>query len=475
MTISTSHSNKSSSVNPHNGFCYKTLIFHSLRPPPSLPPPSSPLSVTDFIFSLLQTTTASLIDATTRRTIPYSDVPSIVRNLAVSLRQAPLSLSPGDSAFVISYNGGDGIKVRVSQSDTAAILYSSGTTGKIKGVKLTHRNLISSFAGAIAGRQPRSSPAVYLCPVPYFHVYGFSLCIRTVACGDSLVSIGRFDLRSMLRCIGEFKVTHLPLAPPVVVALVDGSNEGLVNGSDWRSVESVFSGGAPLTVSVIDKFKRRFPNVALVQAYGLTETTGGVSRIAGPYESTIVGTVGRLIANCEAKIVDPDTGAALPPMNRGELWVRGPFIMKGYVDDKEVLDTMVDSDGWLRTGDLCYFDNEGFLFIVDRLKELIKYKGYQVPPAELEHILQSHPDIIEAAVIPYPDEAAGQVPMGFVVRRKGSTIDETQVKDYVSKQVAPYKKLRRVCFIDSIPKNAPGKILRKELIKMALLGITSRL
>ncbi|MFS7893381.1 putative AMP-dependent synthetase/ligase, AMP-binding, AMP-binding enzyme domain-containing protein [Helianthus anomalus] len=554
MTISTSDSHNSSSINPHNGFCSKTLIFHSLRPPPSLPPPSSPLSVTDFIFSLLQTTTASLIDATTRRTIPYSDIPSIVRNLAVSLRQPPLSLSPGDSAFIISYNGshipilclslfsvgvivspanpassvteigymirlckpavafataevvekvieagfkkrivviesdefesmmrvvesngGDGTKVRVSQSDTAAILYSSGTTGKIKGVKLSHRNLISSLAGAIAGRQPRSSPAVYLCPVPYFHIYGLGLCIRTVAFGDSLVSIGRFDLRSMLRWIGEFKVTHLPLAPPVVVALVDGSNEGLVNGSDWRSVELVFCGGAPLTVAVIDKFKRRFPNVALVQAYGLTETTGGVARIAGPYESTIVGTVGRLIANCEAKIVDPDTGAALPPMSRGELWVRGPFIMKGYVDDKEVLDTMVDSDGWLRTGDLCYFDNEGFLFIVDRLKELIKYKGYQVPPAELEHILQSHPDIIEAAVIPYPDESAGQVPMGFVVRRKGSTIDETQVKDYVAKQVAPYKKLRRVCFIDSIPKNAPGKILRKELIKMALSGITSRL
>ncbi|KAM0062438.1 putative AMP-dependent synthetase/ligase, AMP-binding, AMP-binding enzyme domain, ANL [Helianthus debilis subsp. tardiflorus] len=558
MTISTSDSHNSSSINPQNGFCSKTLIFHSLRPPPSLPPPSSPLSVTDFIFSLLQTTTtASLIDATTttRRTIPYSDIPSIVRNLAVSLRQPPLSLSPGDSAFIISYNGshipvlclslfsvgvvvspanpassvteigymirlckpevafataevvekvieagfkkrivviesdefesmmrvvesngdGDGTKVGVSQSDTAAILYSSGTTGKIKGVKLTHRNLISSLAGAIAGRQPRSSPAVYLCPVPYFHIYGLGLCIRTVAFGDSLVSIGRFDLRSMLRWIGEFKVTHLPLAPPVVVALVDGSNEGLVNGSDWRSVELVFCGGAPLTVAVIDKFKRRFPNVALVQAYGLTETTGGVSRIAGPYESTIVGTVGRLIANCEAKIVDPDTGAALPPMSRGELWVRGPFIMKGYVDDKEVLDTMVDSDGWLRTGDLCYFDNEGFLFIVDRLKELIKYKGYQVPPAELEHILQSHPDIIEAAVIPYPDESAGQVPMGFVVRRKGGTIDETQVKDYVAKQVAPYKKLRRVCFIDSIPKNAPGKILRKELIKMALSGITSRL
>ncbi|KAL8224534.1 hypothetical protein R6Q57_020009 [Mikania cordata] len=453
MTIS----NSDSSINPQNGFCSKTLIFHSLRPPSSLPPPSSQLSVTDFVFSLTGTTaeTASFIDATTRRTISYSDVPLIVRNLAGFLRRPPVSISHGDCAFVVSPNSSyipilylslfsvgvsvspvnpassipeisrlirlckpavafatsevvhklvevgftnriividsnefdsmirvesnvdDGTTVEVSQSDTAAILYSSGTTGNIKGVKLSHRNLISMIAGAIAGRQARSSPAVYLCTVPYFHAYGFSLCIRSVAFGDSLVSIG-----------------------------------------------------------------------------------------AGPYESSIVGTVGRIIAHCEAKIVDPKTRAGLPPMKHGELWVRGPFVMK---------DTMVDSDGWLRTGDLCYFDNEGFLFVVDRLKELIKYKGYQVPPAELEHILQSHPDIIEAAVIPYPDESAGQVPMGFVVRRKGSSIDETRVKDYVAKQVAPYKELRRVCFIDSIPKNAPGKVLRKELIKMAISGATSKL
>ncbi|KAL8224535.1 hypothetical protein R6Q57_020010 [Mikania cordata] len=551
MTIS----NSDSSINPQNGFCSKTLIFHSLRPPSSLPPPSSQLSVTDFVFSLTGTTaeTASFIDATTRRTISYSDVPFIVRNLAGFLRRPPVSISHGDCAFVVSPNSSyipilylslfsvgvsvspvnpassipeisrlirlckpavafatsevvhkllevgftnriividsnefdsmirvesnvdDGTTVEVSQSDTAAILYSSGTTGNIKGVKLSHRNLISMIAGAIAGRQARSSPAVYLCTVPYFHAYGFSLCIRSVAFGDSLVSIGRFDLRRMLRSIEEFSVTHLPLAPPVVVALVDGANEDLVNGTDWRSVETVFSGGAPLTVAVIDRFKRQFPNVSLVQSYGLTETTGGISRTAGPYESSIVGTVGRITAHCEAKIVDPNTGAGMPPMNRGELWVRGPFVMKGYVGDKEVIDTMVDSDGWLRTGDLCYFDNEGFLFVVDRLKELIKYKGYQVPPAELEHILQSHPDIIEAAVIPYPDESAGQVPMGFVVRKKESNIDETQVKDYVAKQVAPYKKLRKVCFIDSIPKNAPGKVLKKVLIKMAISGVTSKL
>ncbi|KAL4573857.1 hypothetical protein LXL04_020677 [Taraxacum kok-saghyz] len=553
MTIS----NPQSSVNPQNGFCSKTQIYRSLRPPYPLPPQSTPFTVTDFIFSLLKTTTstsatASLIDATTRRFIPYSDVPLLVRNLAVSLRQPSLSLTNGACAFVIAPNSsylpilflslfslgvvvspsnpasstqeisrqlrlckpvvafatvesankllevgfpnpvvvidsnefvsmmraepnGSETKIEVLQSDTAAILYSSGTTGKIKGVKLTHRNLISTIAGANFGRQARSSPAVYLCTVPYFHIYGLGLCMRLVAFGESLVSMARFDLKLMLKSIEEFSVTHLASAPPVVVALVDVDNDYLVKRTNWGSLETVLCGGAPVTIAVIDKFKRRFPNVSLLQAYGLTETTGGVSRIAGPNETTITGTVGRLIPRSEAKIVDPNTGSCLPPMNPGELWLRGPFIMKGYVDDKEVNDTTVDSDGWLRTGDLCYFDNQGFLFIVDRLKELIKYKGYQVPPAELEHILHTHPDITEAAVIPYPDDMAGEVPMGFVVRRKGSTISETQVKEFVAKQVAPYKKLRMVRFIDAIPRNAPGKVLRKELIKMALSHVVSKL
>ncbi|KAJ9554503.1 hypothetical protein OSB04_018548 [Centaurea solstitialis] len=569
MAISDTHS----LINPDNGFCSKTFIYHSLRPPYPLPPQSSPFSITDFVFSLLQTAvtpTASLIDAAMHSRIPYDDLRLLVRNLSASFRRPPLSLSHGACAFVISPNSshlpilylslfsigvvvspsnpvssvqeiscqielcrpvvafaaaesvrklseagfsnpvvliglnefeqdraggctngpqkdwnvpdfesmmrfeskgaGSGPEVEVWQSDTAAILYSSGTTGKVKGVKLTHRNLISSVAGAFSGRRSTSSSslaAVYLCTVPYFHIYGFTLCLRAVAFGESIVSMSRFDLRSMLRSIEEFRVTRLAVAPPVVVALVDRNNDGLVEGSNWRSLETVYSGGAPLTVAVINKFMRRFPNVSISQSYGLTETTGGVSRVVGLYESTKIGSVGRLVSHCEAKIVDPKTGVGLAPTNPGELWIRGPFVMKGYVHGK---DTMVESDGWLKTGDLCYFDNEGFLFVVDRLKELIKYKGYQVPPAELEHILHSHPDITEAAVIPYPDEEVGEVPMGFVVRRRGTDIDEAQVKAFVAEKVAPYKKLRRVRFVDSIPKNAPGKILRKRVDKIGALG-----
>ncbi|KAK4838214.1 hypothetical protein QYF36_011950 [Acer negundo] len=168
----------------------------------------------------------------------------------------------------------------------------------------------------------------------------------------------------------------------------------------------------------------------------------------------------------EAKIVDPIPGEALFPGQEGELWLHGPNIMKGYVgDDKATAETM-DSEGRLKTGDLCYFDSQGLLFIVSRLKELIKYKPFQVPPAELEHLLLSNPEI--AAVIPYPDEDVGQIPMAFVVRKIGSNITEAQVMEFTAKQIAPYKQIRHVDFINSIPRSQPGKLLRRELVNLAL-------
>ncbi|XP_057949529.1 4-coumarate--CoA ligase-like 9 isoform X2 [Malania oleifera] len=291
--------------------------------------------------------------------------------------------------------------VRVAQSNTAAILYSSGTTGRVKGVELTHRNWISTVAAAHAVRPVRTRPVVSLCAVPYFHVYGFAYCVRAVALGESVVSMERFDLRLMMRAIEGLRVTHVAVAPPIVVAMLRDDHGDLMDGYDLSSLEVVACGGALLQRSVIERFKKRFPNVQMAQAYGLTESTAGVYRTMGPKESQVIGAVGRLMSNCQAKIVDPDTDTGLPPHKQGELWLRGPSIMKGYVDDQEATAAILDSEGWLRTGDICYIDNEGFLFFVDRMKELIKYKGYQVAPAELEHMLQTHPDIVEAAVIPY--------------------------------------------------------------------------
>ncbi|XP_022735028.1 4-coumarate--CoA ligase-like 9 [Durio zibethinus] len=540
-------------VDINSGLCSKTMTFHSLRPPVSLPPESAPLSLTDFIFSLLNSyhpspNAVALIDATTRQRILYPELISRFENLVASLRNH-FGLSKGDCAFVFSPNNiytpilylsllSLGIVIspvnpaatipeihhqirlskpviafassssvhkipslkygvvtidsvefeslmecqsekkeqegfKVNQSDVATILYSSGTTGRVKGVALTHRNWAANIAG---GMSPgRKFPMVTFCTVPLFHAYGLAVSLRTVASGDCVVIMGgggKFDVRKMYRVVEEYRVSHLALAPPLVVTMVRDAD--IMDGYDLRSLEVIICGGAHLSKSMIERFKKRLPKVQLAQSYGLTETTGRVFATMEPDESRIEGATGKLMANCEAKVVDPDTGSALPPSKPGELWVRGANVMKGYVDDEEATAAVLDSEGWLRTGDLCYINNDGFLFFVDRIKELIKYKGYQVAPAELEHLLNSHPDVVEAAVVPFPNEEAGQVPVAFVVRKSGSNIDESTIKDFVAQQVSPYKRIRRVTFIDSLPKNASGKVLRKELM-IKLSSPTSKL
>ncbi|KAB2015014.1 hypothetical protein ES319_D09G267900v1 [Gossypium barbadense] len=367
-------------------------------------------------------------------------------------------------------------RVQVSQHDTAAVLYSSGTTGRVKGVMLSHRNLIALIAGFYHIRHPQKGPdpphPVSFFTVPLFHVFGFFMLARAFSMGETVVFTERFEFEGMLRAIEKYKVTYMPVSPPLVLAL---TKSDLTNKYDISSLLMLGSGGAPLGKEVAERFKEKFPAVELVQGYGLTETGGGAARVIGPEEAARYGTVGRLSENTEAKIVDPVTGEALPPGQRGELWLRGPTVMKGYIGDEKATAETMDSEGWLKTGDICYFDSQGLLYIVDRLKELIKYKAYQVPPAELEHLLHSHPEISDAAVIPYPDDEAGQIPMAYIVRQPGSSISEAQIMYYIAKQVAPYKKIRRVNFIDSIPKSPAGKILRRELVNHSLSAGLSKL
>ncbi|KAJ8504104.1 hypothetical protein OPV22_004990 [Ensete ventricosum] len=364
--------------------------------------------------------------------------------------------------------------VEVRQSDVAAILYSSGTTGRVKGVALTHRNFVALTVAnhALTREAEDELPPVALFTIPLFHVFGFMMALRAVVLGETIVLMERFDFGAMLRAVERYRVTYMPVSPPLVVAMAKSDEAAR---RDLSSLRVLGCGGAPLGRDVAERFAARFPQVEIVQGYGLTESTGGVAGTRTPEESKVFGSTGRLGPNTEAKIVDPTTGEALGPGQRGELWVRGPTIMEGYVGDAEATAATLDSEGWLKTGDLCYFDDNGFLFIVDRLKELIKYKAYQVPPAELEQILVSYPGIADAAVIPYPDEEAGQIPMAFVVRQPGSMLSNEEVMDFVGKQVAPYKRIRRIAFVSSIPKSPAGKILRRELINQALSSPKSKL
>ncbi|KAJ1690883.1 hypothetical protein LUZ63_015038 [Rhynchospora breviuscula] len=371
----------------------------------------------------------------------------------------------------------------IMQSDTAAILYSSGTTGRVKGVVVTHRNFIACIADqhmrrvtrlaeAAAAGEPTPPQTVALFTIPLFHVFGFFMLFRAIALGETTVLMERFEFGAMLRAIEKHKVTFVPAAPPLIVGLVKSPD---VSWFDLSSLKTMAVGGAPLGQELAEQFVARFPNVELVQGYGLTESCGSAAATVGPEESKMYGSAGRIGANLEAKIVDPSTGEALGPGQRGELWLRGHIIMKGYVGDAEATSSTLDREGWLKTGDLCYINEDGFLYIVDRLKELIKYKAYQVPPAELERILHTQPGIADAAVIPYPDEEAGEIPMAFVVRQPGTHLTEKEIMDFVTKQVAPYKKIRRVAFVNAIPKSPAGKILRRELVQKALSNPTSKL
>ncbi|GLJ23856.1 hypothetical protein SUGI_0453320 [Cryptomeria japonica] len=356
--------------------------------------------------------------------------------------------------------------VKIRQDDTATLLYSSGTTGLSKGVISTHRNLISMVCILLKRLNlSGSSDDCFLCTVPMFHIYGLcAFACGLLGSGATVVVLSKFELGEMLRAIEKYRVTYLPVVPPILLAL---TKTEAAKGFDLSSLQSVICGGAPLSKDSTEEFISKFPGVTIMQGYGLTETAGVGASTDNQDESRHYGTAGMLSANTEAKVVDPDTGNPLPPNQRGELWLRGPVVMKGYFSNPEATVSALDKDGWLRTGDLCYIDDEGYIFIVDRLKELIKYKGYQVAPAELEALLLSHPEIVDAAVIPLPDKEAGQIPMAYIVRKPGSRLSEASVIEFVAKKVAPYKKVRRVDFVKEIPKNAAGKLLRKDLIKLA--------
>eukprot|EP01039_Chlorochromonas_danica_P009935 gene9935-10985_t len=351
------------------------------------------------------------------------------------------------------------------------IPFSSGTTGRSKGVMLTHRNLVSNVLQVVplegqyleaSETQPRGT---LLCPLPFFHIYGLTAGILvSMNAGAKLIFMPSFDLQLFLQTIQDQRVTRAFVVPPIVLAL---AKHPIIDRYDLSSVKCLMSGAAPLGEDVQVAAAKRL-NCLVKQAWGMTETSP-CGAITPDYLVTSVealkGTSGKLAPGTEAKIVDPSTGEDLDYTSTGELLVRGPQIMAGYLDDPESTKAALEPDGWLHTGDIGHFDEDGWMYITDRLKELIKYKGMQVPPAELEAVLNSMPEVKDAIVIPVPDAEAGELPRAYVVKQDGVTLTEAQVMQFVSDHVAPYKRLRGgVIFIDSVPKSTSGKLLRRVMI-----------
>ncbi|XP_047994309.1 4-coumarate--CoA ligase 1-like isoform X2 [Leguminivora glycinivorella] len=346
-------------------------------------------------------------------------------------------------------------------SDVLVILYSSGTTGLPKGVMLTHLNILYSAMHYSNSNIDQDAYTRMLTVVPWYHGYGLLTTINYIAVKKKLVFLQGFNAEKYLGAIQKYKIQVLLTVPPIVLLL---AKSPVVEKYDLSSVSVVWCSAAPLSKETILGALKRLPNcTGIFQAYGMTETSLAATRDEIDAATQRVGSGGRPLPGVRTKVVDIETRKKLGPNQQGEVCIKGPIVMKGYAGNEAATRDVMDDEGYLKTGDIGYYDEQGFLFIVDRLKEIIKYKGFQVAPAEVERVLLQHPGVAECGVVGAPDVAAGELPFAFVVTRPGTTPIEAELLEFTASRLSPTKRLHGVIFVTEIPKNPSGKILRRVL------------
>ncbi len=383
--------------------------------------------------------------------------------VAASGNRCEIILIGPESAGCIPFDGllsGDdaGPVAAVAGTDLALLPTSSGTSGLPKGVLLTHRACVANVLQQRPALSYTADDRV-LAVAPFFHATGFFVVANGVLdAGGTVVTMPRFDVEQMLGLIQSHRITATVVVPPIVLAL---AKHPAVDRYDLTSLRWLACGAAPLGGELQQAAAQRL-GCPIVQGYGMTELTAGIA--IWPTDRPVrPGAAGALLPGVQARVVDLATGADLPPGGTGELWWRGPAAMSGYLGDPDATAATIDADGWVHSGDIGRIDPDGALFVVDRVKELIKVKGFQVAPAELEAVLRTHPGISEAAVVAMPDERAGERPKAFVVVARTGELDADEVMAWVAKRVAPHKRLGAVEFIDAVPTSPSGKTLRRLL------------
>lgn len=358
----------------------------------------------------------------------------------------------------------------VSPNEIALLPYSSGTTGMPKGVILTHRNCVANLEQckhpAFVDHIPTSADYQerILSVLPFFHIYGFNGILNVVLMyGMHVITIPKFTPEAYIECVLKYKPTLLFVVPSLLLFL---ASHPAIKSEHLASIKEVTCGAAPATKSLIDKFKEKVGrhDIIIRQGYGMTETAP--CTLLTPHNMPIskMGSAGQLVKGTYAKVVSLTTNEPLGPQVSGELYIQGPQVMVGYLKNEKATQETLDSEGWLHTGDVAYYDEDGYFYIVDRTKELIKVKGNQVSPTELESIVMQIPGVADVAVVGIPDVLAGELPRAFVVKKPGSSLTEDDIVKFVDNKVAPYKKLGGgVRFLDVIPRNPAGKVLRNEL------------
>ncbi len=371
---------------------------------------------------------------------------------------------------IISSSPDDEVVVDIGEDDTTMLMYTAGTTGFPKGVMLSHNSFSAYVLENVTPADPTSDESNIL-TVPLYHVAGIQAMMAAIYGGRTLVMERQFEPEEWMTLVEKEKVNRAMMVPTMLKQLLDHPD---FKKHDLSSLRVITYGAAPMPLPVIRKALEEFPGVSFINAFGQTETASTITAL-GPEDHVLTGTeeekekklkrlasIGKPMADVEMKVVDEE-GNTLPQGEVGEILARGPRVMSGYWKDEEKTAKTIDKDGWVHTGDVGYVDEDGYYFLSGRSSDMIIRAGENISPEELENVIRDHPKVGDVAVIGVPDETWGEEPRAVVIPKKGEKPTEEEIMEYCRQNLASFKRPRSVVFVDELPRNPMGKLIKKDI------------